>query len=287
MRKFKIMAMTVAWVVTIVAVGMTATSWASNAGGPSNPRVNFGPPAGAVPHAGPHSSLIPDKLEGVYDPITPCRIVDTLLGGGSLHNGQSRAFYVGGTANFAPQGGKSGGCGIPVGALAITATVTAVDPGGHGYLRAYPNGSSEPNATILSYAAVGSTGTGTTVAINKTSAQSLKITNHGGPVDLIIDVTGYYAQQIEGMISPAGGVYSGSSRILSATHDAAGVYTVALDTDVSYCTPTATGWSGSTYVYATANVLDGTHVHVYVWTLDPTSHAVVPDDTFFFLNVLC
>ena len=285
MRKFKIAAVTVGWVVTTVAIGMTATSWASSGGGSAAPAFNVAPPAGAVPHAGPHAVLTPNRLEGVYDPITPCRIVDTLLGGGSLHNGTSRAFYVGGTTAFASQGGKSGGCGIPVGALSITANITAVNPGGHGYLRAYPNGSSEPNATILSYAAVGSTGTGTTVAINKTSAQSLKITNHGGPVDLIIDVTGYYAQQIEGMISPTGGLFAGSSRILSATHDGIGSYTVTLDTNVQYCTPTATAYFG--HVYASAVGFDSTHVHVYVWGLDSTTHAVVPFDGYFYLNVEC
>ena len=285
MKKFKIAAATVGWVVTTVAIGMTATSWASSGGGSSAPPANFGPPAGAVPHAGPHTVLTPPRLESVYDPITPCRIVDTLLGGGSLHNGVDRAFFVTGTTGFAPQGGKSGGCGIPAGAVSITANITAVNPGGHGYLRAYPNGTPEPNATILSYAAVGSTGTGTTVAISSTLSPDLRIKNHGGPVDLIIDVTGFYAQQMEGMIGPTGALFAGSSRILSATHDATGSYTVTLDTNVQYCTPTATAYFG--HVYASAVGLDSTRVHVYLWTLDPSTHAITPLDAYFYLNVEC
>ena len=285
MKKLKIAAATVGWVVTTVAIGMTATSWASNGGGATAPPVvNAAPAAGAVPQAAPHV-FATGAPEGIFDAITPCRIVDTLLGGGSLHNGTSRAFYVGGTTGFAPQGGKSGGCGIPVGALAITANITAVNPGGHGYLRAYPNGSSEPNATILSYAAVGSTGTGATVAINHTAAQSLKVTNHGGPVDLIIDVTGYYAQQIQGMVGVGGGIYSGGSRLVSATHDATGSYTVTVDTDVTYCTPTATAYTG--HVYANVYAFNGTHLHVVLWAISDTTHLAVPLDAYFYLNIEC
>ena len=45
----------------------------------------------------------------------------------------------------------SGGCGIPLSATAIAATVTAPTPAGHGFLRMYPAASAEPQATALSY----------------------------------------------------------------------------------------------------------------------------------------
>ena len=277
MKRLKIVAVTVAWAVTIVAVGMTATSWASNR--------SAAPPAGAVPHAGPHTVFPPSRLEAVYDAITPCRIVDTTHGGGSLSNGVSRSFFVGGTTGFAPQGGKSGGCGIPVGATAVSAIVTAVNTVAHGYLRAYPSGSPEPNATILSYAQGGSTGTGATISIDKTTANSLRVTNHGGPAGLIIDVTGFYAPQIEAHILSNGALFAGSSRIVSASRDSTGAYTLTIDSDVEYCAPTVTPYLGD--VYGTAYTQNGVHVHVFLWTLDPTTHASVATDSNFWITVEC
>ena len=70
--------------------------------------------------------------ESRYVAVTPCRIIDTRNGAGVNNTPfsalQTRTFSVGGTTGFTAQGGKSGGCGIPVGAVGVAATLTAAEP---------------------------------------------------------------------------------------------------------------------------------------------------------------
>ncbi|MCA9134980.1 MAG: cadherin-like domain-containing protein, partial [Planctomycetales bacterium] len=88
----------------------------------------------------------------VYVPITPCRIVDTRIVGGPLGNREIRDYAVSGSGNaFAQQGGQADGCGIPEGALAVEASVTAVSPADSGFFRAWPSGTSMPNATFMNF----------------------------------------------------------------------------------------------------------------------------------------
>ena len=195
----------------------------------AGPPAPTGPQPNPTNHAVAPQGVLPDalnqqpQLEDQYVPITPCRIVDTRTGGGALVAGSIRDFYVGGTTGFAPQGGKSGGCGIPLGATSIAAVLTAVSPSHAGFLRAWPEGSTEPAATILNYSTVTS-GTGATLSI-KASAPALRVHNYAGTTQLVIDVTGYYADPIEGLIytgstaTPVsdGYVYSGTPRLRSVT----------------------------------------------------------------------
>jgi hypothetical protein len=124
----------------------------------------------------------------------PCRIADTRAGGGALAAQGQRSFAVTGTgAAFAGQGGKAGGCAIPAGAVAIQASITAVDPAGAGYLRAWPVGLPMPTATALNFAkGISTTNTGTlTIAIS--GEQQLQILNASGNVNhYVIDVQGYF-----------------------------------------------------------------------------------------------
>lgn len=140
---------------------------------------------------------------------------------------------------FRPQGGTSGGCGVPVGATAVAATFTAVCPSAGGYLRAYPSTLTEPTATTLSYGTV-TGGTGTTVTIAPSTAQALKVTNHGGPTHLVIDVVGYYVKPLAALVDITGGLYSGSSRALSSASISTGVFDVTFDRDIRSCTAQAT-----------------------------------------------
>src|SRR4029079_7205751 len=89
--------------------------------------------------------------EASYGPIPPCRIADTRLGGGAIQPASPRALYVRGTSGFVAQGGASGGCGVPLGATAVSASVTTTQATGPGYLTAYPNGSAAPLANFTTY----------------------------------------------------------------------------------------------------------------------------------------
>ena len=176
-------------------------------------------------------------------PITPCRIVDTRSGVGAnrtpIANKQTRTYYVGGTFGFAPQGGKTGGCGVPTGAVAISSILTALSPARSGFVRAWPQGQSEPGATVLNYG-VTTSGTGVTLSINPLTAFALNVRNYGGPTGLVVDVTGYYVKQLAGFISPSGGTYAGSSRIVSSARITdPGVYEVTFDREIRYCAAVA------------------------------------------------
>ncbi len=195
---------------------------------------------------------------------------------------QTRTYYVGGTFGFAPQGGKPGGCGIPVGAVSVAATMTAVNPDNGGFMRAWPNGQSEPQATLLNYGDF-SIGTGATISINQSSAYSLKVRNYQGPTDLVIDVSGYYVKQLAGMINPSGSPYAGSSRIVSASKAGPGVYDVKFDRNVRYCAATATAYSSGYYAStSTFYGADTSKVRVFLW-----NSIGVPVDQYFYIHVAC
>jgi hypothetical protein len=65
--------------------------------------------------------------------VTPTRLADTRAGGGRLAPGGVLAVDA------------------PAGAATVVVTATAVDPGGAGYLTAYPCGSGPPTASALNY----------------------------------------------------------------------------------------------------------------------------------------
>ncbi len=218
----------------------------------------------------------------VYVSVAPCRIVDTRSGTGT--NGTpfsslaTRTYYVGGTFGFAPQGGHSGGCGIPVGATAITATLTAVNPSHSGYLRAWPNGQSEPTATLVNYGTF-STGSGATVPINQSSAYALKVRNYGGPTDVVIDVTGYYAKQIYGSFDNTGAVYNGNGTLAYYSHSSTGYYVLHANRDLTGCTPIASAYYSG---YIATPSVSGEYVYVYL--NNPYAGAV---DYYFHVAVFC
>ena len=128
-----------------------------------------------------------------YVPVSPCRVVDTRKGGGALVNGAQRAFQVTGSGSgFVGQGASAAGCGVPVGAVAVEASITAVSPAVSGYARAWPNGGSVPTATFLNFSAGQSiTNTGT-VSLAVSGSQQLRVLNVGGATQYVIDIQGYF-----------------------------------------------------------------------------------------------
>ena len=233
--------------------------------------------SGSAPHDPPQPGVAapsPDQLgaqsvaanlQTLYVPIAPCRIVDTRAGSGGHGTpigASTRTYYVGGTQMFVPQGGKSGGCGIPVGATAIAATITAVNPHHGGFIRAWPNGANEPTATLLNYA-TSSIGTGATVPIKSSAALALKVRNYSGPTDLVIDVAGYYIPQIYGTFTATGSLYNGSGRLVAYSHSMTGYYALRADRDLSSCTPVVSSYYFSNIVSA---YTEGNLVHVQLTT---------------------
>ncbi len=282
MKQILRIGMTAVAVVGALVVGLTAASASSAPTGtpPAAPAVGRMTPAVASdPQTQP---------ETLFRPVTPCRIVDTRLAHGALASGAVRDFYVGGTFGFAPQGGLAGGCGIPSGAVAVAAVVTAVSPQGPGYLRAWAAGSTEPNASILTYPAHTSAGSGVTLPLRSTGGTGLRLHNFGGPVQVVIDVQGFYLPQIQALIGGSGVIDAGTSRIVSTSHPSTGFYYVTLDRPARQCSPQATTFN--LYRYASVGLSSSSTpntISVFVWQLDPTTHKEVPTDYTFFLTVTC
>ncbi len=282
----------------VAFVGLTAASSAAGLGagaagpggagkGPTIPAAVAAADANTVPAAAA-AQFAPAHTEDTYVPIAPCRIVDTrsaAAGQGALQNNYQRDYYVAGTANFPAQGGNSGGCGIPYGATAVAATFTAITPSAAGFLRAWPTGTTAPNATFTNFQAKMNSSTGGTVSVLPTSSgKMLTVKDFGGTIDLVIDVSGYYIPPIEGLVSPDGTAFSGTPRIIKSAKISTGVYQVTVDTDVSYCTPLVNPYPG-TNLYATARNYNGTNVTVSLWQI--TNGVVAPVDSYFYLYVAC
>ncbi len=184
-----------------------------------------------------------DVSEAKFIPISPCRLVDTRKGTPSPAVGVGRPVAVRGSGPvFAAQGGQPNGCKIPFGARAIEATITAVDPPGKGYLRAYPV--TETLATFLNYKGASNTNSGAVAlcAIGCVANHDLHYRLFSSGTDVVIDVQGYYSPPMGALIDGADGSVIGgtSSRVLASTRTGVGTYEITFDRDVNDCLYSAT-----------------------------------------------
>jgi len=239
----------------------------------------------------PHAKAAPAAAvdtaqESKYTPISPCRIADTRKKGGAIAAGTTRPFFVSGTTGFAPQGGKSGGCGIPAAASAVQVTITAVGATGNGFLKAYPYGASTPNATFLNFTrSFNVSGAGSVKLCSGSCSRDMRIANYGRSTNAVIDVQGYYIPPIFAYVSYSG-TLEAHSRASGVTRTDVGVYQVSFDRDVSRCAWNVTP-SGSFSSANTGPVNGAGHV-AFVQIIDGSSGASpVSHDSNFYISVTC
>ncbi|MDA8381383.1 MAG: hypothetical protein M0020_11330, partial [Actinomycetota bacterium] len=138
-------------------------------------------------------------IAGLYDGLaSPARICDTRPNNPSHLSGPSaqctgKTLGAGSTLTVGVAGtdvaGTGAGFGVPAGATAAVTDVTAIHPGTVTYLEAYP-GPSRPTASDLNPAA-GSVEANLAV-ITLSPAGTVELYNSAGPVNVAIDVEGYY-----------------------------------------------------------------------------------------------
>ena len=175
-----------------------------------------------------------------YVPVTLCRIADTRHTH-AIRTGTVRRFHVAGTAGFPTAGGKSGGCGVAVGATVAAISVTTTSSTGTGHLTVFAAGSARPAGIQSSYRSGANTTTQVNASLDPTTGQVSVYASR--QTHVILDVSGYYVKPLAGFISPSGGTYAGSSRILSSTRISdPGVYEVQFDRDIRYCSAVATAY---------------------------------------------
>lgn len=137
--------------------------------------------------AGVSALLLADRAEAqsAYFPLTPCRAVDTRAGTPDpLQNGVARNFAI------------AGSCGIPVAATAVAFNFTVTQATGAGFLTVFPQGTTQPAASLLQF------GPGQSTIVSNAATLALGSGNggvtanatipSGGTVHLIINVYGYY-----------------------------------------------------------------------------------------------
>jgi hypothetical protein len=164
----------------------------------------------------------------VFFPLTPCRLVDTRLGGGILAGGTNRAFETQG--NLSAQGGSATGCGVPgVDPAALAVTITAVNPQGAGNLRAYPSAGAVPNASVVNYALPGqglNLANTTIVPLTQDPLQAneFAIQADVSSTHVVVDVVGHYFRPT---LCAAGQILQHGICFETGTRAAASVFTAS------------------------------------------------------------
>ncbi len=116
-----------------------------------------------------------------FEQVSPCRLVDTRA---------SSAFVAAETRGFIIRES----CGIPFTAEAVDFTITAVEPAGKGFVRMWPGFEVEPSATVLNFDTTLNATNSVAVGITQGAEFDYKIKVYGSAADIVIDVTGYYAE---------------------------------------------------------------------------------------------
>jgi hypothetical protein len=251
----------------MVGVGAVATH---AVGGPrSNPSGHASQvePAAGPTNTSPQPTFVPNPAASTFVPISPCRAVDTTNHGRPIKKGKSRSFFLRGATGFESQGGRAGGCGIPVTATAVTATVTSLHQSSHGSLRAGPAGAS---ALIGSFAKNVQNTVGVTLPLGF-GGHDLTVQVSHARTDVIIDVTGYYDIQDHLIILADGTVWYGNSHITELIHTAGtGTYTLVFPRSLAGCNVLTTdngapavqasgSWGGSSLTVTTSHLVGGAY----------------------------
>ena len=125
-----------------------------------------------------------------FDPVVPCRIVDTRdsalpnpNGLPALTNGVTRSFQIKGFSR----------CGIPATAKAISVTLTAVAPPGAGWVSLWPYGGVWPGVSNLNFGGGESAvANGAVVMLGSGTPDLNCLAMTPSPMHVVIDVVGYY-----------------------------------------------------------------------------------------------
>ena len=150
--------------------------------------------------AGTVNALV--DVDGYYGPgsgqgftsLTPARICDTRASNTTECHGMTLS--AGGILKVQ----VTGQGGVPVGATAVVANVTATGPSAQSFLTAYADGASRPLASNLNFTA-GQT-VPNRVIVPLSAGGALDLYNAAGTVNAIVDVDGYFSSSVSGYFEP-------------------------------------------------------------------------------------
>ncbi len=150
--------------------------------------------------AGTVNALV--DVNGYYGPgsgqgftsLTPARICDTRASNTTECAGKTLS--AGGTLDVQ----VTGQGGVPAGATAVVANLTATGPTAQSFLTAYAEGSTRPLASNLNFTAGESVPNRVIVPLSGSGA--LTLYNAAGTVNAIVDVDGYFSSSVSGYFEP-------------------------------------------------------------------------------------
>ncbi len=116
---------------------------------------------------------------GLYDGVSPTRVLGTLASGAAIATNTSMAVSVTGTAT-----------GVPATASAVVVNLTAAGGTSASFLTAYAAGSTRPLGSNLNFPAGQTVANRATVAVG--TGGQIEVYNHTGTVNVDVDVDGYY-----------------------------------------------------------------------------------------------
>jgi len=125
--------------------------------------------------------LLPQLADAFFS-VTPCRAIDTRSTTSPLLNGASpRVMAI------------AGACGIPATARAVAANVTAVNPSTGGVVNVYPADYTQSFVTLLSFNSGTVRHSFAVLPLSTDGLGQLAATTTASRVDLLVDVSGYFA----------------------------------------------------------------------------------------------
>lgn len=135
------------------------------------------------------ASAAPSTSPSTLIPMTPCRLMDTrsdrVVGTRNTPIGANETYT-------ATVWGTNGNCTIPASATSVVINVVASNGTAGSFLTAFPADVDIPNSSMLNWTAGQAPVTnGATAALSADG--KLKFNNFAGNVDLLVDITGYYA----------------------------------------------------------------------------------------------
>ena len=200
--------------------------------------------AAAVTQDGSGNQPVPDgrssrvgassPAEARYVPIVPCRIFSSVAAGpGKFTSGQTRSINKGG--DLTSQGGKAGGCGLPDGATALEVNITAPLAEGNGYVHVWPDESVEQPSTFMNFTSSFNVSNAGTVDVDRGPTDVMDLKVYGARTHVIIDVLGYYVDDLIAVVNPDGTLVRGTVGASVTNPAGLGNYYVTFDRNVRGC----------------------------------------------------
>lgn len=118
---------------------------------------------------------------GPFMPTTPTRLLDTRVSGTAMGDNQLLTLSI------------AGEDGVPNSATAVALTVTTVSATARSYVTVYPAGATRPNTSSVNVAPGAPRANAVTVGLG--TGGDISMYNFNGPVHVIVDIVGYYADE--------------------------------------------------------------------------------------------